>query len=228
MPDPHTTAEPTPLAQARSPRLLLGALVALATGGLVYLVVLSGLARPWDEALLARLRLPPEAPDWLREALRDLTALGSFTVLGLAVVAVTLVLAARARTRLAGLFMVSALGATAFSSLIKIAADRARPGAEEALALTFTRSFPSGHALLTAAILLTCSGFLALATPQRSARHLNWALAIVLCLLVGLSRLLLGVHWPTDVLAGWCFGLGWALLTLHLASTMLGAGNFRA
>lgn len=221
MPDPAPTAQPAPLAQARSPRRLAAAAVAMAAGGLIYLAVLAGLAPPLDAAVLAPLRLPAQAPDWLREALRDLTALGSFTVLGMVVVAITLVLATRAKARLAGLFLISALGATAFSSLVKLLTDRARPGVEEALALTFTRSFPSGHALLTTAILLTGAGVLALATRQEGTRRLEWALAVAVSVLVGLSRLALGVHWPSDVLAGWCFGLGWALLTLHLAAASL-------
>jgi undecaprenyl-diphosphatase len=72
--------------------------------------------------------------------------------------------------------------------------------------------------LLSAAILLTIGGFLSLATHGRHPRRVVWICAVAAALLVGLSRLLLGVHWPSDVLAGWLFGLGWALATLSLTA----------
>lgn len=194
------------------------ALASFLAGGLVMLAVRGGWTLEVDARLLDILRLAPARPAWLLEAVRDLTALGSFTVLGLAVVATTGFILAQGRHRLALWFLVSALGATCFSTVLKFFVDRARPDAAEALAATFTRSFPSGHALLSAAILLTIGGFLSLATHGRHPRRVVWICAVAAALLVGLSRLLLGVHWPSDVLAGWLFGLGWALATLSLTA----------
>lgn len=208
--------------EARAPFRMRLALASFAAGALVMFAVHAGLTTAWDERLLDALRLGAERPAWLREAVRDVTALGSFTVLGLAVFATTAFILAQGRLHLAAWFLASALGATTFSSVLKLIIDRARPDAAEALAATFTRSFPSGHALLTAAILLTIGGFLALATHGRNPRRIVWACAVVAALIVGLSRLLLGVHWPSDVLAGWCFGLGWALATLSLTAQVWG------
>ncbi|MCA0404563.1 MAG: phosphatase PAP2 family protein [Proteobacteria bacterium] len=211
-PTPDTNG---PRLEAAHPFRLRLALASFAAGGAVLLAVVAGLTRQADATLLDDLRLSPQQPAWLLEAVRDLTALGSFTVLGLAVLATTGFLLAKGRAGLAVQFLASALGATAFSSLLKLAVDRARPDAVEALAATFTRSFPSGHALLTAAIVLTIGGFLTLTVREPAARKMVWAVAGTTALLVGLSRLFLGVHWPSDVLAGWFFGLGWALLTLN-------------
>lgn len=210
MSDPSTSHR-----EAAHPFRLRLALASFAAGGAVLLAVIAGLTRQTDAALLDKLRLSPEQPAWLLEAVRDLTALGSFTVLGLAVLATTAFLAAKGRWALAARFLASALGATTFSSLLKLAVDRSRPDAVEALAATFTRSFPSGHALLTTAIVLTIGGFLSLTIREAAARKMVWALAGTTAVMVGLSRLFLGVHWPSDVLAGWFFGLGWALLTLN-------------
>lgn len=205
----------TPRAEAARPFRRRLALVCFGAGALVLLAVRAGVTLSLDARLLDLLRLAPQSPAWGLEAVRDLTALGSFTVLGLAVVATTSFLLAQGRAVLSLSFLASALGAAAFSTLLKHLVDRARPDAAEALAATFTRSFPSGHALLSAAILLTIGGFLTLTVKQRAARRTIWLVAGLSAVLVGLSRLMLGVHWPSDVLAGWCFGLGWALATLN-------------
>lgn len=209
---------PEPLA----PRL---AAIAFLAAALIYALMASGLLHGLDAAGLALLRLDPASPLWAQEALRDLTALGSYTVLGLFVACVTAWLAAWGPLRLSGLFLASSLGATLLSNLIKQGVARARPETGEALAITFSPSFPSGHALLTAAILLSALGLATLRTSQPGARRLAWGLAGAIVVLVGLSRIALGVHWPSDVLAGWCIGVGWALMMLHLARRMIGTGN---
>jgi undecaprenyl-diphosphatase len=107
-----------------------------------------------------------------------------------------------------------------FSELQKYWIARVRPDLEPHLVVVQTSSFPSGHATSSMIFYLT----LALALTKASRWHRPAALgAILLSLLIGLSRVMLGVHWPSDVVGGWAFGLLWVLLTLRLAERQLKA-----
>lgn len=158
-------------------------------------------------------------PRW-REGLRDLTALGSFVVLGLAVVSACAILLAVHRARLAGLLLASALGATATSTVLKHLTSRARPDIVEPLALTFTSSFPSGHAFLSMVVFMTIGGLLAMASHHRLQRKVILGLCLALAVLIGLSRIALGVHWLSDVLAGWLLGIAWSASFILVARRM--------
>ena len=99
------------------------------------------------------------------------------------------------------------------STLLKMGFDRARPDLVPHGSFVSTASFPSGHAMMSAVTYLTLGALLAsVHSPTRVKAYLL-ALALVLTLLVGLSRIYLGVHWPTDVAAGWAVGAAWALLS---------------
>ena len=160
---------------------------------------------------------PTTAPHWWNEAIRDVTAFGGAAFLTGAVVASAVYLLAAGRYRLFGLLVGSAVAATVFSTSVKIAIARVRPTSVEHFVATTSASFPSGHALLSAAIILTIGGLMAFAarTPVERKVIVCTAFAVTLC--AGLSRIWLGVHWPSDVLAGWMFGIAWAALTLWLA-----------
>ena len=200
-------------------RVYLGALVvaALLGGfGLIADAVTDGDTLGLDNAVLMALRTPgdpadPIGPAWLEEAVRDITALGSFSVLGIIVVLVFayLLLVGKHRT---GWFMVFAVvGGTIISTVLKMLFDRPRPdliGAPE----VFTASFPSGHATVSAVVFLTIGAMLAESSPEQQLKRFFVGVAIALTLLVGVSRIYLGVHYPTDVLAGWSLGAAWALL----------------
>ncbi len=128
--------------------------------------VLLGATDAFDQMVIDLLHGGPEAqlgPPWLREAVRDVTGLGGTPVLVLAVLAAAGFLAAASRYRLSLLLLGSALGATALSNGLKFLIARPRPSLREPLVVTYTNSFPSGHALLTAAIILTIGGHLAFA-----------------------------------------------------------------
>jgi undecaprenyl-diphosphatase len=103
------------------------------------------------------------------------------------------------------------LGGTAISSLLKMGFDRPRPDIPHA-ARVFTASFPSGHATLSAVTFLTLGSLLTRVTADRRVKIYFMALAVFLTVLVGVSRVYLGVHFPSDVLAGWCVGAAWAVL----------------
>ncbi|MBW8319468.1 MAG: phosphatase PAP2 family protein [Arenimonas sp.] len=198
------------------------ALAALLGGfGLIADEVSEGETMKIDQAVLMALRTPgdptdPIGPAWLEEAARDVTALGSFTVLAIliTVVVVHLVLIGRRRT---GWFLTaSVIGGTLLSSGLKSLYDRPRPDLT-GVARVFTTSFPSGHATVSAVVYLTLGALLAEMAESRGQKILYLGSAVLLTVLVGLSRIYLGVHYPTDVLAGWSIGAGWALACTMLA-----------
>lgn len=200
------------------------ALAALALGGAIVGVVLTGavslgLTDRWDIAIARSFGLSanPDGDPRLREAIRDITALGSFSVLTAAILAAAGFLLAARRPALAGITVASALLATGLSTSLKLVIARARPALVEAPTLTFTASFPSGHALLSASIILMLGGMIAFAAHRRAERVVIMVVAALLSILIGVSRVWLGVHWPSDVLAGWAIGIAWAAATLLVA-----------
>lgn len=158
---------------------------------------------------------------------RDLTALGSHAVvllIGLAAVAYLALLRERTAILLLG---VSLLGGIALGAGLKLVFARPRPELVAHLADTCTASFPSGHAMLSAIAYLTLAGLLARVQPRASLRRYVLAVGIALTVLVGASRIYLGVHWPSDVVAGWCFGAAWALFCRGVVDRLDGARHRR-
>ena len=107
--------------------------------------------------------------------------------------------------------LAAVLGGVAMNSLLKVGFARPRPDFVAPAAKVFTASFPSGHAALSAITYLTLAALLPRTTRSRRLRVYFVTIGITLTLLVGVSRVYLGVHYPTDVLAGWCIGSAWAL-----------------
>jgi undecaprenyl-diphosphatase len=184
---------------------------------------LAGQTRWIDEALLLALRHPadptvPLGPHWLRELGRDVTALGSNGILILlsAAVAGLLLLKQRARTALIAVLAVSS--GMLLSHMLKLGFDRPRPDLVPHEVYVYTASFPSGHAMLSAVTYLTLAALLTREESSPRVRAYLLAVAIGLSLLVGISRVYLGVHWPTDVLAGWAVGAAWALVCVLIAN----------
>ena len=154
----------------------------------------------------------PIGPRWLPEAARDVTALGGTVVLGILLLVVTGYLFAAGKRHAAWFVLATVLGGAALNSLLKLGFARPRPDIVTPLTKVLTLSFPSGHAALSAVCYLTLGVLLAQTQASRTLRIYFIATAMLLTLLVGLSRIYLGVHYPTDVLAGWCFGIAWALI----------------
>ncbi len=179
--------------------------------------VMEGETHALDEALLLALRTPgdpadPIGPSWLESAVKDITALGSFAVLTIVTLAVIGYLLFTGKRRTALLVAVSIVGGAIMSTLLKNVFARPRPDLVAHLTDIHTLSFPSGHAMLSAVTYLTLGALLArIETDPRTKTYLL-SVAVVVTLLVGLSRIYLGVHYPTDVLAGWCAGAAWAIL----------------
>ncbi|WID95470.1 phosphatase PAP2 family protein [Bosea vestrisii] len=202
------------------PRFLLPVAATFAFLGLAFYVVSDGTSAV-DSALVMLFRDPanpsvPIGPAWFREMMRDLTALGSFIGLGIATVIAALTLRLCGHRPLAIGLVVNVLAATGTSTLLKLAFGRERPGIVEHAALTFTASFPSGHAFLSAVVLLGIAGFVGIASRRADIARLCLWIAWALMIAIGVSRIYLGVHWPSDVLGGWCLGVAWSGLALFL------------
>jgi undecaprenyl-diphosphatase len=202
------------------PLLIAFALVSAAALGFLALgsEMLEGDTGAFDRALLMALRTPgnladPIGPPWLEHAMFDITALGGVTVLSL-ITAATAGFLLLTRKRLEAAIVAAAVGlGLALSTLLKQVYGRARPDFIPQDFLPVTLSFPSGHAMLSAIVYLTLGALVARAQPDRRVRIYIVALAVLMTVVVGVSRIYLAVHWPTDVIAGWTVGAAWALLS---------------
>jgi undecaprenyl-diphosphatase len=176
-----------------------------------------GETRGFDESIVLALREPgdpsnPIGPTWLEHALLDITALGGYVILGMLVIGVAIYLVAAGK-RGTALLVVGAVGSgTLLSETLKLGFARPRPDLVAHLAEVQSASFPSGHAMISAIAYLTLGVLLTRAHRQRRTKIIIMSYAILLTLMIGLSRVYLGVHWPTDVLAGWALGAAWSSL----------------
>lgn len=151
-------------------------------------------------------------PAWVESMVRDVTALGGVIVLLLVVGAVCGFLILIDHKHMMWLVLASTLGAVAINSTLKHVIDRPRPTVVPKLTDVRSESFPSGHSAMSAAVYLTLGGLLAQTVRQRRLKLYFMSVALLLAFLVGASRVALGVHYPSDVLAGWSTGLAWSLL----------------
>ena len=194
--------------------------------------VVAGDTHAFDRLLLLALRNPaditqPLGPPAVQEMMRDITALGGAAILSLVTLSVAGYLLLVRRWRIMLLILVAVFGGALLSSLLKDVFARPRPdlvpyGTWEDVA---DLSFPSGHTMLSAVTYLTLGALLARIQPHRSLKAYILGLAMLLTLLVGLSRIYLGVHWPTDVLGGWAAGAAWAMICWLAASWLQRRGK---
>lgn len=169
-----------------------------------------------DRALLLALRSPsdvsdPIGPRWFEESMRDITALGGFTLLTILTVVAVLLLIFKSRRREALIFAATVILAQISSQVLKAIYDRPRPALVPHGSIVYSQSFPSGHSTMAAAVFLTLATVVASVEPKRRTKALIYGVAISGVVAVGFSRIYLGVHWPTDVLGGWALGSSWAL-----------------
>ena len=211
----------------RTPLLLLGALALAAT--LLFLTiklggeVLEGEGTAFDRAILLALRVPghpgtPLGPLWLRQTMLDITSFGGGTQLTLLVALAAGLLIVRRAARTALLLVAGTASGGLLVALLKDRFARPRPALVDHLVQVHSASFPSGHAANSALVFLTMAALLMRIETTRAERLYTFAVAILLTILVGFSRVYLGVHWPSDVAAGWMLGSGWAALWWVLAT----------
>lgn len=181
-----------------------------------------GDARAFDEAVLLALRTSdpadPIGPRWVEASVVDVSALGGFAVLALVTLFAVGYLLVLKRWGSALLLLAATVGGTAISEGLKVGYNRPRPDLVAHIVETTSMSFPSGHAMLSAVTYLTLGALIARTQERRTLRGYVLGAAILLTLLIGASRIYLGVHWPTDVLAGWCLGAAWALACWIMAT----------
>lgn len=147
---------------------------------------------------------------------RDITSLGSNTFLIFVVVVAAVILVQLERTGAAAFVVTTALSGWLFNSIVKAFFARLRPEPMSVTITTDTSSFPSSHAMLTAIIFLAIAVVVARELASRPAAITVIVTAILLTVLVGLTRIYLAAHWPSDVLTGWALGSAWVLAALRL------------
>ncbi len=208
---------------------VLLAIIVVAGGAFVFLElageVTEGDTAALDRRLLLALRNPsdmtsPLGPLWLQEVMRDFTALGGFAILTLLTIAVVVFLLLQGKRQGAYLTVFVIVGGAVIMVLLKDLYARPRPDLVPHGSYVQMTSFPSGHSMLSAAVYLTLGAMLASYQEDRRLKYYLLAVAVTLTVLVGVSRVYLGVHWPTDVLAGWTVGAVWASLCWLLARWM--------
>lgn len=167
----------------------------------------------------------PIGPAWLEEMARDITALGSVALLSTILMITVGFVLLRKEYRKALFLLLSVPGGIALSFILKSTFDRPRPDLTSLEVQTFTSSFPSAHSMAAAITFLTLGAVLSQTQKGRRTKVYLISVAGLLTMLIGLSRIYLGVHWPTDVVAGWVAGAAWALMCWLLARVMQRSGT---
>lgn len=207
------------LSFVRAEFVLVASLAVIAAAVLFFIEIADemaeGEAHAFDMAVLQTLH-PDEAnpsdpigPKWLDHAAADLTAIGSVSVLAALSLLVGVFLVIQRKRLEAAIIAVAFGGALTISQLLKGFFNRERPPEIYRASEILNASFPSGHALLSTVVFLTLGAMLAQAAKGQGLRIFVMSAAIVLALIVGVTRIYLGVHWTTDVLAGWSVGAAW-------------------
>ncbi|MBP0614303.1 phosphatase PAP2 family protein [Jiella mangrovi] len=179
--------------------------------------VVEGDTKGLDREILLSLRSAsdvsdPIGPRWLEEFGRDVTALGGTGILIMITTFVAIYLWISGKRRSMVMVVAAIASGFAMSQILKRSFDRPRPDLVPHGDYVYTASFPSGHAMMSAITYLTLGILLARVEPKRRVRAFLLGLAVFLTVIIGISRVYLGVHWPSDVLAGWTAGAAWALM----------------
>lgn len=188
----------------------------LATFAAITGAVVAGVGKGMDRSAVLALRRSEDpsrlvGPEWLPEIARNLSAIGSVTLLILVVIVATVCLVVSNKAAAAQRIVVAFLGALVLLNLLKWGIGRSRPDFVVTVGDVFTNSFPSGHATLSASTYFTVAAILMRITPDRRLGSFILVVSLALTFVAGISRVYLGQHYPSDVLAGWCLGFAWAL-----------------
>lgn len=189
--------------------------------------VVEGSTKAIDESILLWMRDAADTslmagPPWFQEMMRDFTALGGNGILIFITLSIIGFLLLEGKRDAAIALLIAVCGGILISSLLKMGFDRPRPDLVPHGSIVSTASFPSGHSTMAAVVYLTIGALVARFHVNFGVKIYALTLAAIMTIIVGVSRIYLGVHWPTDVLAGWAIGAGWALLC-WLAALLLQA-----
>ncbi len=186
------------------------------------IVVMAGDTLQFDRKLILALRSDddvtnPLGPVWLEEMMRDGTALGSNWILLSLSLFSAVYLYLRDRKKMAVFLVIAILTGLAVAFGLKHAIARPRPDLVSHATTVYTASFPSAHAMMSALVYFSLALILGSVQTRKSIKGLIYIGAFLVAFWVGFSRVYLGVHWPSDVLAGWCAGAFWALMVFRVA-----------
>lgn len=204
---------------ARNDRVTVALLLVMAIGtwGFVSIAdeILEGEGHTLDQKILLSMRTAgdpanPIGPSWFEEMARDVTALGSVTALTIFTATMAAYLYFAKQHWIAVFVVMAVLSGALISTVMKSGFDRPRPDLVSHGTRVYTKSFPSGHSAMSSLAYLTLGAVMARAEPSRKTKALLLIVPVFLLIIIGASRVYLGVHWPTDVVAGWAFGLSWA------------------
>jgi undecaprenyl-diphosphatase len=184
--------------------------------------VTDGSTQEFDEWVLKTLRNAedyeiPRGPAWLPETVRDITALGGGTVIVLLTLSVAGFLILRKEYKILWLLLFAVIGGALVDTALKELFARERPNVVLQLMTVTSFSFPSGHSMMSMVVYLSLGSLIARLQTRRRIRVYIIALALFFSFIIGISRIYLGVHYPTDVIAGWSIGLAWATLVWFVA-----------
>ena len=204
---------------SREIRILLNLFI-LVTALLVFTYVakevVSGESKGFDEMTLNYLRhdgkIMEDEQTWLTGMMIDITALGGTTIIFMITAAVVFYLLIQKQYEFMWLILIATIGGAILSFGLKELFVRERPPLIYHLLTVKSLSFPSGHAMMSSVVYLTQGALLAKVQSNKNLRVYILLVAIILVFLIGISRIYFGVHYPTDVLAGWSVGLAWASL----------------
>ncbi len=190
-------------------------------GTLIFILIANevneGETKHFDLMILKSLRVQgnlhqPIGPEWIELAMRDITSLGGGTVIIIITVVVAGFLLLQKNYNAVWLILIATIGGALVSFGLKELIGRERPPLIFHLVYVNSLSFPSGHSMISAVVYLTQASLLARIEKKKSIRVYIITVALILTFLIGISRVYLGVHYPTDVLAGWSIGFAWAFL----------------
>jgi undecaprenyl-diphosphatase len=210
-------------------------LLVLLAGGIWIFAALAGEVTEgdtgtFDRTILLAMRNPqnlsdPVGPRWFEEMERDFTALGGVAVLTMLTAIVSGFLFLDGKNRAAVFLLIAVFGGFLWATGLKQVFQRPRPELVPHGSYVYTTSFPSGHSTMSAATYLTMGALLARVQSRRRVKVYLLTVGTILTLLIGVSRVYLGVHWPTDVLAGWTAGGIWALMCWMVARKLQHKGQ---
>ncbi|MFV0368899.1 MAG: phosphatase PAP2 family protein [Hyphomicrobiaceae bacterium] len=226
--DPRRFVDSPQLPGSSLVRRALVTVTLCATGLMIFWIVVSllshGHLQHVDDGLVRWLHKTsnpsvPIGPDWFNGAMRDITALGSNTILAIITIGAAALLLLMDRIGPAILLTTSMVGAAILNSILKVAFDRARPPYISSSVNVETASFPSSHAMLSTVLYILLAAIAAREFADRRVGTALLSMGAGIAIAVGASRIYLGAHWPSDVLAGWLLGALVTLAAWHLSST---------